>query len=183
MRIFIDLGCYDGDTIRQFYNWWPFSNIYKVYGFDPNPSPYIGKGWQDIKEKFPDVKFVDKAAWTSYGYIPYRLDQSQNPWGSTAVGDKRLDGAKEIQVASVDFSDTLKRLQLLSQAGEVLIKMDIEGAEFEVLEKMIRDETIKLVSHLWVEWHDSKMTPEYTVRKEKIIDYLKRNKISWSEWS
>jgi hypothetical protein len=39
----------------------------------------------------------------------------------------------------------------------VILKLDVEGAEYNILEKMIRDRTIRRINHLFIEWHWNKV--------------------------
>ena len=58
------------------------------------------------------------------------------------------------------------------------MKLDIESSEYDVLEKMIEDETYTLVKEMWVEWHVQYMNPEdsarYVKRMTKIENFLVR---------
>ena len=48
----------------------------------------------------------------------------------------------------------------------LILKLDVEGAEYDILEKMIRDRTIRRLAHLFIEWHwdrvgvSARQTPE-----------------------
>lgn len=59
----------------------------------------------------------------------------------------------EVEVDAVDFAAWFKDLALKS-ADEVILKIDIEGAEIPVLKKFITSATLPcLVDTYYVEWH------------------------------
>jgi hypothetical protein len=62
--------------------------------------------------------------------------------------------------------------------------MDIEGAEFEVLEHLISTQVILKFKTLWVEFHNDFFTNKvaYTDRKNNIIKYLNQNNIKIYDW-
>ncbi len=56
---------------------------------------------------------------------------------------------------------------------DITVKMDIEGAEYELLDHMFRDKSIFLVRELFCEWHHDRF-PEITIeRHSTLIDSLK----------
>ena len=81
------------------------------------------------------------------------------------------------RVECIDFSKWLEKT--VKKEDYVIIKMDIEGAEFDVIEKMILDQTIKLVDELHVEFHEQRFRDKYNFyksRKDKIMRSLIRFK-------
>jgi hypothetical protein len=62
--------------------------------------------------------------------------------------------------------------------------MDIEGAEFDILEKMISDNSILKFKGLWIEFHNDFFPDKelYTTKKTNIIDYLNKHNIEIHDW-
>ena len=85
-------------------------------------------------------------------------------------------GAGEIiRVPCFDFSSWLRRL------GErPVVKLDIEGAEFPILERLHEDGTDALVAELLVEWHDEKMA-DFAERKATLLSSLRCPIGPWEE--
>lgn len=52
--------------------------------------------------------------------------------------------------------------------------MDIEGAEFPVLKRMIELESISLIKELWVEWHDIDLPNESEITRNILIDKISK---------
>ena len=69
-------------------------------------------------------------------------------------------------VDAIDFSEFVRGLQ----GNRIVIRMDIEGAEFPVLRKLIKEETIRKVSDLHIEWHQRHLKSE----SRSTVDELTR---------
>lgn len=174
-KVFIDLGAYDGDTIEQFYNWGhllgdPYE--FEVYAFEPNPEHQ--EKLKKLEDTKPKLKVSNKAAWTYDGFIDFTVDdvgstimQSKKNWGNGMI----------IPVPCFDFSTWLKQFK----NDYVIVKMDIEGAEFSVLEKMIIEGSIWAVDRLWAEMHPNKVTDYTTTYKNNLVAQLKVMTDFW-EW-
>jgi len=82
-----------------------------------------------------------------------------------------------IKVESFDFSEWVKQFK----DDYLLVKMDIEGAEFPVLEKMLKDDTVSCIDKLLCEFHPNKATNYTTNDKINLIDRLSKFTIV-KEW-
>jgi len=82
-------------------------------------------------------------------------------------------------VESIDFSFWLS--WIVRPGDKVRLKMDIEGAEYEVLPKMLEDGTIQLVDELIIEWHDFKVGVEKRVTK-LLRDRIRRAGVRILKW-
>jgi FkbM family methyltransferase len=59
---------------------------------------------------------------------------------------------QDIEVESIDISKWI--LNNFCKSDYIVMKMDIEGSEYEVLPKMIEDGSIEYIDVLYIEWHD-----------------------------
>lgn len=85
----------------------------------------------------------------------------------------------KINVECFDFSNWLK--QNINVDDFVVCKIDIEGAEFEVLKKCISDDTLKLINHLDIEFHhfdNQELNKDY----QFIISEIKKLNIIFRTW-
>ena len=64
---------------------------------------------------------------------------------------KSLDFKNRIKVKSINFAEFLNNFP---QNDDIVVKMDIEGAEFRVLRHLIKTGAISRISAIDVEWHD-----------------------------
>jgi hypothetical protein len=131
----VDLGCADhgssfslGALLEEF-------APSRIFGFDP---------WPDLNESIVSLDGVPttlrrSAAWLFDGEVSYRPD-----------GTGSRIGEGDSTVACFDFSAWLRRTV---NGGRTVVKMDVEGSEYALLDRMISDGTDLLVSELLVEWH------------------------------
>lgn len=174
-RIFIDLGAYNGDTVEQFYNWGhllgdPYE--FDIYAFEPNPEHF--DALKKLEKTKPNLMVSDKAAWTTDDQIDFTVDDV----GSTVMKSKKNWGKGQvIKVDCFDFGDWIRQFE----NDYLIVKMDIEGAEFPVLYKMLKDDTIKCIDRLWVEMHPNKVTDYTTTDKNVLVERLKEVTDFW-EW-
>ncbi len=138
MRVAIDLGCIprNGAESLPILAWEYSPNI--LYGFDAGDDLVEG----EFQKGSMKVVLRRAAAWTHDGTVLFHEDGSGSRLGEYGV-----------EVPCFDFSAWLQVLKLKSKAKEIFVKMDIEGAEVPILEKMIADGTDALVDELLVEWH------------------------------
>ncbi|MBM2817614.1 MAG: hypothetical protein HW401_204 [Parcubacteria group bacterium] len=157
MKVFIDLGAYDGDTIEK------ALELYSDFDFFYAFEPYL-PNLEKLRQKFKDNKKIiifDKAASTYNGKANFFLHKNIKnkdgaDEGSTLEKSKNnIDTNNFIEVQSIDFSGFI--LENFKSSDEIVLKIDIEGTEYELLEKMIRDGSIKYIRSLYCEWHKHKI--------------------------
>jgi len=162
--IVIDIGCarYGGDysierLIEEF-------NPAVLYGFDPNPAPFrevasLGEGLYGEYETEVDacrVVVQGRAAWTYDGQIGYR-DEGLNSW--------LTDYPSAPKVPCFDLARFIAEISI--DDGEIVLKCDAEGSEYELLEHLIATRTDALLKLAWIEWHP-KLIENAVQRRAKI---------------
>lgn len=164
-NIYIDLGSHDGDTLRLFTEKYPDAASYKAYCFEPNKM-------FDHHYKNLACEHVQAAAWTRDGEI--RFYAAEKSIGNTVMPNKRgrnrIDKKQTNTVPCVDFSSWLRRN--VTREDLVVCKIDIEGAEYDVLEKVIGDGNLDLIKKLYVEWHNRKLEGFDNSRHDKLAETL-----------
>ena len=76
----------------------------------------------------------------------------------------KLDKKNPLKVPSIDFSKWIKKT--FKKSDYIVVKMNVEGAEYEVFEKMLADNTLEYINEIYVQWHWSKMGYNYKKHKE-----------------
>jgi len=71
----------------------------------------------------------------------------------------------------VDFGQWLKKN--FSKDDFVFVKFDIEGAEYDVLDKMLKDGTIEMIDRLYVEFHNVKVDIPRS-RDDELVSAIKK---------
>jgi FkbM family methyltransferase len=174
MTVFIDCGAHCGESILRAKH--HFGIDTKVISFEP--IPYFAKEISKIWKDDDSVDVVNAAVWIEEGTTNFQI-ASSNTDGSSLFKLPDSEGDLKIVVNTFDFSNFLKQFE--KKDFKLVVKLDIEGAEYHVLHKMIEDGTINYIDELWGEWHELK-TDEQREYKEEIFSYLKENNMVFREW-
>lgn len=173
MKYFIDAGANNSCSARIFRKINDLKNEYHIYSFEIDPA--FVNNFSDI----PALTFVNKAVWIDKGTMPFYRCLAKNRDGGTLLKEKRsniLDKGNPIAVDTIDFSKWI--LDTFNKEDEIILKMDIEGAEYAVLEKMIEDGSFDYINELWIEWHGKKVG----VSDERHNALVNRIKIPTQKW-
>lgn len=151
-KIFIDCGGYDGCSIIKFLEEQP---EFECVTFEPNEALH---GYYRLLP----TELVKKAAFNYDGEIGFSIDDEDGD-GSSVIKSKRVyfnsgasnKTAPRKQVSCICLSDFIRRNY--SFQDYIVLKLDIEGAEYQVLEQMVADDTLKYVDRLLAEFHWEKI--------------------------
>lgn len=152
-KIFIDAGANIGQSVQNFINKWSDWKEYEIHSFEPRP---------DLEPHFdrfkPNDKFTyhNEAVWVDDSGVEFYLSQTQN-FGSSILAEKKSGGMSKapIKVPSVDISTWIQ--ENFHPDDYIVLKMDIEGAEYSVVRKMLDDDTFKYIDKLYIEFHYEKV--------------------------
>ena len=154
MKIFIDLGAFDGLTIQLALR--RYRKIDKYYAFEPYPPAF-----DLLKDRFKDDRVIclPQGIYPGGGkqkmYLHHRLDEAKMYWeGNSMIKEKDNVTDKYIEVDCIDLNDFLEQF---SNGDEIILKIDIEGAEYVVFKKLLESPKIKLIKRLYCEWHWNKI--------------------------
>jgi len=161
MNAFIDLGSFRGDTLRMFLG----SEEYKkdrwtIFAFEPNP--YV------TPDCIEHTVFSRKAAWTEDGKIALFVSKRRKTRSGATVMKNKLekDFCVPVKVKCFDFSKWI--LDNFNKKDYVVIKFNIEGAEYLILKKMIADGSIHYVNRIYVQFHAHKMKMDKEEQRDLI---------------
>jgi FkbM family methyltransferase len=150
-EVYVDVGCLDGDTIRQFSRACS-GNYTKIYGFEPHPASYKATVDNLAKWGLRDTVIIPKGAWSAEGEIKFAAEYGSGEQGA------RIAEFGGITVQTVPLDEALK------DEPVTFIKMDIEGAELEALkgaETLLRKNKPRLAVCLYHKPEDIVEIPEY----------------------
>ena len=129
----------------------------KIFAFEP-----ADVNFRILENKFGNnekIKLEDKAVWINDGRISFSLGTKNTHTNSKItkiINDRGYDEKKYIKSYEVDCIDVHQYINKLNSNKKdhyVVVKMDIEGAEYDVLAHMIEKNTIANVDLLLVEFH------------------------------
>jgi len=164
MKAIIDCGAHQGSIIRYFQKHPSYGSDFQYYAFECNPV-LVDKNYG------PSVIAIRKAVWILDGQLKLYMNlNSKMDQGHSVYGDKitgHLDPEHPVTVECIDFSKWLK--ETFTADDYVVIKMNVEGAEYDVLEKCIADGTINLVNELFIRWHIAKLRSMDRSRHNQLV--------------
>jgi len=130
----------------------------EVYMFEPIPGAY-----KFLERKYsPAAKVYNKAIWTenttktfnvahtAIGHLPSK-QQASNIMHTHNV-DANVESWEEVEVETLNFSEFLKNN--FHRDDNIFMKMDIEGAEYPVLDQLIDTGVYKYLTAVNIEFHN-----------------------------
>jgi FkbM family methyltransferase len=177
-KIFIDCGAHCGESILEAK--YRFGDNTKIYSFEANTN--LAEELVKHFKNDSNVKIENKAVWIKDSFIEFYLSTSWSD-GSSIYKEKNSGGISENVLLKVPCIDLSSFIQSFDKDDYIILKLDVEGAEYEILSKMIDDGTIKRVNELHGEFHPNKINkPEIKILEKKVNNYLKENNINFNIW-
>jgi FkbM family methyltransferase len=182
-RIYIDLGANCGNSYALFKE-----RIDEAHLFEPQPAVF--EEWlRPLAASTPGVHIYWAAISDSDGQLDFFVDgifpskictfHQGYPHGASSVLQKNAGlGSTKVNVKSVDIA--LFLYQLLAEQGAskpyLIIKIDIEGMETRILNRLRSAKLLCRVNELLVEWHGN--------RPEKPKDMFREEcpGVNYTEW-
>jgi FkbM family methyltransferase len=200
--VFIDFGANRGDSFRVFmeepntkYNYTyakPDDREYREFEshlFEANP--FFNKFLVETKEEFknrkdkkfgPVIIYPSTIVYTKDTVLPFFVDTlsvEHDFWGSSVLDtyyNPNHPAALKKDLVAIDAA----RFLLLNFLPEdfVVVKMDIEGAEYDILPHLIEMNAHYNIDHLYVEYHpnfiNQTLLPEKADKVNKAIEIMKK---------
>lgn len=196
-KIFLDCGTHLGQGIEETSKLIRIDDTWEVFTWEANPHTF---------NKFPVEKFSYLTKLTRFqkaindfdGSIDLNIHSVEeknlkdsgmgssiidlNEWNEVNnIHEGSFTGTQKIEC--IDFSKWIQ--SNCSEEDYIIVKMDIEGAEYQVLEKMIADDTLKYIHFIYIEWHKWVFANQepYTIREKNILDEMAKQKVHFiSKW-
>jgi FkbM family methyltransferase len=176
-KIFIDGGFHLGEGLNEFITLLNIDNDWEVHTFEPNP-------YCNTKIIDDSVNFHNKAIWVEDGVQKFNCEDNEASFSPKLNSISTLDGwgsalttiecgfsfVKQIEVDAINFSNFISGLD----SSNIYCKLDIEGAEFEVLRHLISSGEIKKFKELWVEFHERALPNETIETRDKLISEISK---------
>jgi len=150
----------------------------KVYAFEPNPYAY--EQLQKNINQFKNVICFQKGVYIEDTkkelFFHQNSSQDEIYWstGSSLLDFKgNVDKNKSQLVEIIDLNKFI--IQLNSKID--LLKIDVEGVEIEILNKLIDTGVIHKIKYVFVETHEKKI-PELLESTNKLRERIKKEKIT-----
>ena len=147
-HVYVDVGGNTGDSVAAFLTVGVPGVLREgrdfdaIYVFEPNPE-FASRYWRYGGRKYA-FEFIAAAATARDGSVDF---QGSGLGGTATVSTTGGAGA----VKTIDFSAWLQRT--VAAEDFVVCKIDAEGSEFEIVQRMVADGTLCLCDRLSIEWH------------------------------
>jgi FkbM family methyltransferase len=169
-NIFIDCGANLGqgyERLNQKHN----LTDYDIIMFDIIPA-----ACSFLKEKYPSFTIINKGVWwcdeiRNIQIEGANIDNVSNVGHeSNILEDKHKRSSSglhhqwdTIKLECIDFA---KFLQTFDSDSNIFLKLDVEGAEYDIVDHLINTKTLQLIKKLNIEWH-----PQFRNDEVKDINY------------
>jgi FkbM family methyltransferase len=156
-NLFIDFGAHKGEQTFV-------ANKYmRTIAFEPDPRAFetlVGMQPVRIDPEF-QLTLENKAisTYTGVGQINF-LDANPNKTGGSTIQRNKMgfSGSNSTECA---FLDVLEVLDAIEEPSKCILKIDIEGAEYSVLTRMVGHPKFRDLGLIFVEYHERKMKNGY----------------------
>jgi FkbM family methyltransferase len=173
--VFVDCGAFDGCSVIKF----KLANPeFDCISFEPNPilwkyfkyipTKLIKKGISNKNEKMKfriDHIYADGSSLISTKKVLYGLHQSQSE-------------VKSIEIECISLANLIMTLE--SKYDYIILKLDVEGAEYDILEDLIARNLLDKLTKLYVEFHWQKCNFSEK-RHSDLISNLK-SRVVFEDW-
>lgn len=171
-RVFLDCGAHCGCSRKK---WESLHPGYEIISFEADP---------ELCESRPEL--INKAVSTENGVATF---YKFGTIGASSLLEVRSDLLKKnkpkyyppqiIEVETIDLNEFI--LNNFNSSDYLVLKLDVEGAEYNILPHLVAGGAIQLIKEFYVEWHDVRVGISPTKSKE-LTDTLKAYGLTPVEW-
>ena len=191
MKIFIDLGSHVGESIINLRELVDINQEFKIYGFEPHPIVFK-KAKHNIEnyKKNSNINLFEKAGYINdndsilyqhHALSKLELKDQINNYnelggdGSSTLNINKKGISKEgtIKIKCVNVASFFK--DIVTEDDYVILKMDIEGAEYELIPHLIENNIFKMVNIFLIEFHSVKVNLDPIIDKKLMNNIKKQN--------
>lgn len=175
--VLIDIGANVGIASLFFSR---FSNIEKIYAFEP-----VNDTYEQALLNFSLNKDVVKVSdFQNYGLGKSDRNEvflfNKNVKGNTGVRGKMSSSFDASQVVEKEVlikraSSEIERIKKENPLSKIVVKMDCEGAEYEIFEDLQESNSIQNIDYFLLEWHDRGSKTIHKVLEENGFGYFSQN--------
>jgi FkbM family methyltransferase len=173
--IIIDAGAHIGLTTLYLKKTYPFAHIFAI---EPNPEVFPLLEKNIFENQLTQVEAIQIALSSQKGEIEFFMDETDEQWLSTASFTPgawtKTQESKSVMVSTTTLTQVIEHA--LGEANDIdFLKMDIEGAEQEVL--MEAGSKLRFIKQMMVEFHP---LPHQSL--PKLIEYLQQQGFRVQLW-
>lgn len=158
--LFIDCGSNLGQGFQQFARHYP-TRLFDYVLIEPNPNCQGELRRLASRDAMASIQIIEQAAGTQLGTVRFfGLAQDPTSQGASMLKEHNSahysnDDATAIEVPVFPLADLIE--QRAPRYASVILKLDIEGGEYEVLPHLIGRAVHKLIDAAYIEFHTQYM--------------------------
>ncbi len=171
---FIDCGANIGQSINWAKKIFSNNNL-KIDSFEPLP-----QNIKILKEKYSNEKNItihEKAVSITDGHLEFYCQNWGARTGSSLVRGKKST-SESIAVETINLSKWI--IENINEDEIPVLKIDIEGSEYEVLPHLFENKIHKVIDYWLIECHPSRKVPNYN---QSVINNAKKNIKIIADWA
>lgn len=149
-----------------------------IYAFEPDPIAFKVLSRRCKNKK--NVTSINKGVWHKdavvqlYRHNEMKKDEASFTVGSSIIADKEnIDTLSYFEIEVIDLVNFIRQLNKKVD----LVKIDVEGAETEILKKIIAEDAYTLFNEMYVETHETKI-PGQRVELIAIKQLIKEKRVT-----
>lgn len=171
MKVFLDVGAYDGMSAEFFRRYHPQGKEFKIFSFECDR-----RNIQKLRQRTDlDVTLIEKAVWTNDGRMAYFYgkDDDGSLYGSKLTGG--INHQNRYEVDAIDLGRWIR--MTLTDDDYIILKLNVEGVEYDIIPHLNTMNLIPWIDRWFVQWHWDKVG----ISKEKH-DYVQSLVLGWHPW-
>lgn len=155
-----------------------------IFEGNPNFNAVLNQIGEMVSKNHTMNIYTKTAAWIYDGTIDFFLDtvnKDVNFWGSSLNEnhpDAVRSGKKKIRIDCRDVASIINRY---SVTDFVVVKIDIEGAEYDLLIDFIKKDVFKIIDYIAVEFHPS--VTKYKTGQDVLMEIIKNSGSDFAKWA
>lgn len=172
-KIFIDCGGHCGCSIKKFVK---EHSGFECFTFEANPE--LSKYYKGLP-----TTLITKAVWSANGKTKFYLGGHWCYESSSLYKEKHnIDKNNYVNVEQINLGQWIK--DNFNKDDFIILKLDVEGAEYEILDSMLHNKSLDYINELYGEEHFNKHGVAININKkdrDRIMSSVNK-KIKFNDW-
>ena len=183
-NIFFDGGANKGQSLQAFVEKWPNSKTFEIYCYEPDKTAFdITK--RLIRRKFHklenNIHTFRKAVWVKDGVIDFFIKAPASE-GNTVLYEKAKKQNASLTKNIVECIDLSKWIiNNVKPEDFFILKLDIEGAEYRVVEHLEKSGVLPLINVFFLEIHGLKCNKSFD-ESMNLVNILNNHNLVPYSW-
>lgn len=172
--VVVDIGAFKGEEA-----YWCGRRGIEIHCFEPYPM--FAEKIRTLFGSDPNVHLYEVAAWKENGRATFFKPEEDwfSSGGSIIDGKIHSDKTDPVEVETRDIGDFLVKLDKPVK----LLKIDAEGAEWVIMERILEEFGFERIEHVYIEDHTEKIKDEkWHDHRRTVLSALRKADVKWKAW-